>query len=498
MLSAGTLVYLLATGSLVALACVALDAGCRALRLATRWVWALGLASLLGLVARAVMGSGTIAIAAPVRWPVAAGAATSARVADPLAQLHGIGALVGGSLQFLLATLAHALPADTARLAALGWLIASALALLVITGVHLRVAALRRRWPSTVLHGHPVRVAADVGPAVLGLARPIIVVPRWLLARPEQEQRLVLAHEREHVRAGDHLVLALACLAAALVPWQPGVWLIWRRLRLAIELDCDARVLRAGVRPGVYGSLLIDLAGQGAGFPVGAPALADEASHLERRLLAMTPTAARPSRLRLGTLAVAGALLLLAACEAKVPTAAEIQAMDVAGAERSAARVQMVDAESPNTTYYVDGVRSDAATAHAIPADRIGTMDVRKTNDASEIRITTLASPLPAGAERHTSVVRVESRGPGDSTVTGGLAASGRPRVDLGNFPGVVFVDGVRVSDGRALGALRPGDITSIEIFKGPKARELSSDPAAVNGIIRVTTKAGAAAAARP
>jgi hypothetical protein len=50
--------------------------------------------------------------------------------------------------------------------------------------------------------------------------------------------------------------------------------------------------------PHAYGALLIDLAGRCTGLPVGAPALADESSHLEQRLLAMKPTSIRFASLR--------------------------------------------------------------------------------------------------------------------------------------------------------------------------------------------------------
>ncbi|MGZ6640165.1 MAG: M56 family metallopeptidase, partial [Solirubrobacteraceae bacterium] len=73
-------------------------------------------------------------------------------------------------------------------------------------------------------------------------------------------QRLVIAHEAEHVAARDTLVLGIACVVVAAMPWNPVVWYMLSRLRLAVELDCDARVLRAGAAPLSYGALLIDVA----------------------------------------------------------------------------------------------------------------------------------------------------------------------------------------------------------------------------------------------
>src|SRR5438270_554238 len=83
----------------------------------------------------------------------------------------------------------------------------------------------------------------------------------------------------------DSLLLAGGCLAIALVPWCVAVWYMFSRLRLAVELDCDARVLRAGAAPQSYGSLLIDVAEQVSDFRIGATALVAGPSHLQRRLM---------------------------------------------------------------------------------------------------------------------------------------------------------------------------------------------------------------------
>ena len=84
----------------------------------------------------------------------------------------------------------------------------------------------------------------------------IAVKARWLLRRAPDEQRIVLAHEAEHVRARDPLLLAAGCAGVALLPWHPVSWWLLARLRLAVELDCDRRVLRRGVAPRVLEKIL--------------------------------------------------------------------------------------------------------------------------------------------------------------------------------------------------------------------------------------------------
>ncbi|MEX2584339.1 MAG: M56 family metallopeptidase [Gemmatimonadota bacterium] len=142
-----------------------------------------------------------------------------------------------------------------------------AVALLVIRS---EVALRRRssRWGAAVLAGTPVLLSRDTGPAVVGFIRARIVVPGWVRELDDASQRLLLAHEREHVSARDPLLLAIGMTAVALFPWSPGVWLQLRRLRQAIELDCDGRVLRGGGDRRGYGALLLQVAdrvGRGSG-----------------------------------------------------------------------------------------------------------------------------------------------------------------------------------------------------------------------------------------
>ncbi|HXC25260.1 MAG TPA: M56 family metallopeptidase [Gemmatimonadaceae bacterium] len=171
----------------------------------------------------------------------------------------------------------------------LAWGVLSVVAALFLAIVYLQFRRIRRRWPIGILQGVRVRIAPDGGPVVIGLWHPEIVIPQWLLGRSADEQRAVLAHEQEHIRAGDHWMLAGACGLVALVPWYPWVWWMVSRLRLAIELDCDARVMQRGVTPQTYGALLIDVAERGSGLPVRMLGLADTGSHLKRRLRRIGP-----------------------------------------------------------------------------------------------------------------------------------------------------------------------------------------------------------------
>lgn len=197
------------------------------------------------------------------------------------------------------------------------WIGAALAALLLfVIGLHRQRALLRNTQPA-VMAGSSVQVSEDFGPAIVGLRRPRVVVPRWLLERPEAEQRLVLAHEQAHIAGRDALVLAAA--GAALVPlaWNPVVWWCFARLRLATEVDCDARVLGRGVDRRHYGLLLLDLAAL-TSPRLGIAAFAAHPTQLERRVRAMTERPLTSRRRAVATLAavLVATTAVVAACSA--------------------------------------------------------------------------------------------------------------------------------------------------------------------------------------
>jgi beta-lactamase regulating signal transducer with metallopeptidase domain len=100
-----------------------------------------------------------------------------------------------------------------------------------------------RGWGHGHLDAMPVRLSEDFGPATFGFFRPEVVVPRWLLSADAQTRAAAVAHEQEHIAAYDRLMSLLGLALIIVFPWN--LLLHWqvRRLRRAIELDCDARVV---------------------------------------------------------------------------------------------------------------------------------------------------------------------------------------------------------------------------------------------------------------
>ena len=347
-----------------------------------------------------------------------------------------------------------------------------------------------------------MRIARTIGPAVIGFARPEIVVPRWLLARSAEEQRLVIVHEGEHVAARDQLLLIGGWIVVAMLPWHPAAWWALSRMRLAIELDCDARVLKRGIQPRPYGALLIDIAGQYAGLRVGALALADGTSHLERRLLAMNRSRTRLALVRTALLGAVATLSVAMACEARLPTSAEVDAMNVASLEKTATKAKLLDeAAVKNAIYKVNGEVVSAEQAHALDSKDIATVNVTKSSGENGkgdrvytyVNIATNKGEAKDGGTPVFFRKRVSEGGEEPGAAAGIEAKRGMMKT-RDRFSGLLFVDGVRAPED-ALSKLAPSDIVSIDVLKGEAAAKISSDPAAANGIIKVTTKTGATAA---
>lgn len=202
--------------------------------------------------------------------------------------------------------------ANLDEILAIAWLSASAMCLTLLIASAWRVTRMRRDWRESVMAGVPVLVSHDVGPAVIGLIHHGIVVPQWVESLDDDSQRTVLTHEREHVRAGDPLLLWAATILVALVPWNAALWYALRRLRHAIEMDCDARVLRVRPDTRAYCTLLLDVGERTLAGVAPMAALAEPSTLLERRISAMAAPASLPRRVVTGS-ALASLVLVAAA-----------------------------------------------------------------------------------------------------------------------------------------------------------------------------------------
>jgi beta-lactamase regulating signal transducer with metallopeptidase domain len=147
---------------------------------------------------------------------------------------------------------------------------------------------------SAVVDGVRVVITDSLGPATVGLFRSSVLVPRWVLALPGVQRQYVLRHEDEHRRSHDARLLFVASLPLILMPWNLAMWWQLRRLCLAVEMDCDHRVVSGLGDATAYGELLIKVAQAASRGPRLQPALLGGMGSLERRLTALlAPTQLR-------------------------------------------------------------------------------------------------------------------------------------------------------------------------------------------------------------
>ena len=302
------MLYAVALASLLAAAAAAVERLLRLWHRQARGVWAAAIALAVAL---------PLALAlAPARGaPAAASVQAGTRTRVPVASLYD-----GLSRDLALGGVRAPSPAAIERGVWVAWGLASLALVAFLAGTAWALALRRGGWRACRIDEHDVLVSPDLGPAVVGVRAMRIVVPAWALELEPRLRAHLLAHEAEHVRARDPLLLAAAWGAAVLMPWNVALWYHVRRLRLAVELDCDARVLARTRDARGYGSLLL-LVGERIGRTpaVAAAAFAEPVSFLERRIHAMLDTRVRHRLLRAAPLAGAAIALVALACETPRP-----------------------------------------------------------------------------------------------------------------------------------------------------------------------------------
>jgi beta-lactamase regulating signal transducer with metallopeptidase domain len=482
-------------GTLLAVAAFGAERALTALRRPTRWVWVAALTGtvLLGGLAAERATRSTAPSATPALLPTPVTAVSAAPAATLWARMDALWTRATSAAHDTLGATWQqwqgTLPAHIDAWLRLAWIGASTLVLSGVIAVHWRYRRRRAAWPLRAMQDTTVRVADTIGPAVIGLTRAEIVVPQWLFDRDPAEQALVIAHEREHLRQHDPLLLALAQLLVILLPWHPAVWWMAARLRLAVELDCDHRVLRRGISTREYGMLLIDLADHRTGFGSTVPAFSCSPSHLERRLRAMTPRRLRYPVLRALATGAVASLAVLAACESNLPTSQAVEQMTAQSAVQAAGRVALLD--TAQVTYYIDEKPVTPDAANQLPAERIASVRIARqgANRRATVKIASrdifVAELLPDSAPA-ASIRLADTDGATARRATG---AGLEERALNAPFAGLMVIDGT-ISNMAAMNALSPSEIVSVNVLKGAAATAKYPNRRAVNGVIEVTTNA--------
>lgn len=96
-------------------------------------------------------------------------------------------------------------------------------------------------------------------PATWGFARPVVLLPMWLLSWPADRLRMVVLHEMAHIHRCDWPAQMVSQLACALYWFNPLVWRCCQQQRQECECACDDTVLLTGVSASDYASTLLEV-----------------------------------------------------------------------------------------------------------------------------------------------------------------------------------------------------------------------------------------------
>ncbi len=201
------------------------------------------------------------------------------------------------------------------------WIAGSTLMLAVLAANGAQLYRRRKKWQRTTMLGAEVHVAADIGPAVVGFLSPTIVVPAWLLQSDQIALAGVIAHEKAHIKAGDPQLFAITLCLLVFMPWNLPLWWQLKRLRHAIEVDCDARVLAGGLDATTYSETLLAVGERQSAYIGAVAAMSESPSLLELRIKIMNRKPARSWRLTAAAMGCVSVTLVAVAAQVSPPNA---------------------------------------------------------------------------------------------------------------------------------------------------------------------------------
>jgi beta-lactamase regulating signal transducer with metallopeptidase domain len=175
-------------------------------------------------------------------------------------------------------------------------------------------------------HGLRLRASAAVSsPVTIGFS---VVLPADYMAWDSEKLRIVLAHERSHVRQGDFYLQALAGLYAAIVWFSPLGWWLKRQLSDLAEAISDRSGLEEAASRASYAQILFEFAAAPHLTEIGvAMARSSNLSHRIERLFneGAFRQAFTASRRTLVTALLVPVVLFAAATFVRVTAAAQTQ-----------------------------------------------------------------------------------------------------------------------------------------------------------------------------
>ena len=256
------------------------------------------------------------------------------------------------------------------------WIITSSTMLLILVAIGIQLYRRRRVWAQATMLGTAVHIAPDIGPAVVGFLAPGIVVPLWLTRSAHSEQSAVIAHEKCHMRAGDPQLFTIALSLLVFMPWNLPLWWQIRRLRHAIEVDCDARVLADGHDPVTYSETLIAVGERRFSNFGAVAAMSESKSLLERRITIMN---SKPARLWKLSAAATGCLSV-----ALVAVAAQVSPPNAQSAADGGAAVNAIALAADVLDHYTGYYRLGDSSQIAVVTRSGGRLFVKLTGEENQ------------------------------------------------------------------------------------------------------------------
>ncbi|MEZ6049971.1 MAG: M56 family metallopeptidase [Planctomycetaceae bacterium] len=153
-------------------------------------------------------------------------------------------------------------------------------------------------------------------PMVVGVWRPMILLPRDAENWNTAHRRSVLLHELGHIQRHDVATQLLAGLVCALHWFNPLGWCGLAQMRKLRELACDDLVLACGQPPADYADVLLDVARSYRDHSLAMAVGMARSSHVEHRILAILDRARNhmtltPRTARLSLLTATALVLLI-------------------------------------------------------------------------------------------------------------------------------------------------------------------------------------------
>jgi len=434
--------------------------------------------------------------------------------------------------------------ATVSALLAWAWGLSVAFVGLRLAATYSRLRREMKSWTPGRILDAPVLLSDDRGPAVIGVRRSVIVMPEWIAEMEQRLLRLVFLHEREHQRAGDHRLFAFGIAALLAMPWNPITWWQLKRLRLAIEFDCDRRVLDQGVDAREYAEALLVVGSRVSGPLLAAASFAERKPSVERRLRRMTEPLRRLRGPRAILATGVGVLGIMLACGSPIPIGpGGVEDASPQAAQTSSPDVVASDNADPSAgpafiPYDKDPVLQNAADVSAALQEHYpqdlkdagvgGRVEVwlliGETGEVMRSQVETSSGnpSLDEAAQRVASEMRFSPAGnngvatavwvpqqitfqlpPTTPTFDDEQLDKEQRDIDaaLGPADGdaplggavdpLIVIDGVIQAGGASLEELNALDIDSIEIIKGQAGRDLYGERAQ-DGVIEIATRGGA------